>query len=231
MRRGGQGLCVDSEMGWFWISIRFPEAACNGARLPCLVLGVYLCNSEMKQEIPGVVGLGSRLIWPPISRVWIRMMNVGVIRPGVQEVLSRTCQVGRMRGRRNPNVIRDVTTVACLFAPVSHSHDTPLCRACLNCPTQLALISDSVRMSKHGVSNPSMCPPWRLAARENPPKSTTPANRQRKPNASRFLSKQVPVKRQINDKSFEGVCRGNDFAHVSALKNWLGPARSKCLNQ
>ncbi len=89
-------------------------------------------------------------------------------------------------------------TAVCLFAPMSRLCDTPLCCACLNCPTQLALISDSVRMSKHGVSNPSLCPPWRLAAHENPPKSTTPANRQRKPNASRFLSKQVPV----NDKSF-----------------------------
>lgn len=130
-----------------------------------------------------------------------------------------------------PTLYSTNATAVCLFAPMSRLCDTPLCCACLNCPTQLALISDSVRMSKHGVSNPSLCPPWRLAAHENPPKSTTPANRQRKPNASRFLSKQVPVKRQINDKSFEGVCRGNDFAHVSPLKNWLGPARSKYLNQ
>lgn len=152
---------------------------------------------------------------------------------------NSTLEVGRRESGRLTRAVGSGTptsystnaTAVCLFAPMSRLCDTPLCCACLNCPTQLELISDSVRMSKHGVSNPSLCPPWRLAAHENPPKSTTPANRQRMPNTSRFLSKQVPVKRQINDKSFEGVCWGNDFAHVSPLKNWLGPAWSKYLNQ
>lgn len=58
-----------------------------------------------------------------------------------------------------PTLYSTNATAVCLFAPMSRLCDTPLCCACLNCPTQLALISDSVRMSKHGVSNPSLCPP------------------------------------------------------------------------